>query len=146
MKPFKVYQIDYSDVVWFYPIDHPHITVPPECSNYAWKHKNHITFSFSNQAFDGTDTWQYPHSVYKQSVNEYVQYFESLGYTFSVVEKTHKRFQYTYTLIKLDLKCVEILRKDSKIDKISSKRFKERKEHLNNIFSQLYLIGNKVTK
>jgi hypothetical protein len=85
--------------------DHPKINVEEEGLNYVRKWKNHISFYFADTMNDGTK-----YKKYKSDIKQYIKYLTELGLTFSINEKLHKGDKYNYTLIKLGLDQVQIVK------------------------------------
>jgi hypothetical protein len=85
--------------------DHPKINVGKPGSNYVRKWKNHVSFYFADKYNDGTIDKQY-----KSNIKQYVKYLTELGLTFDINEKLHKGDKYNYTLIKLGLDQVKIVK------------------------------------
>ncbi len=85
--------------------DHPKINVGESGSNYVRKWKNHVSFYFADMMNDRTR-----YKKYKSDIKQYVKYLTELGLTFDINEKFHKGDKYNYTLIKLGLDQVKIVK------------------------------------
>jgi hypothetical protein len=85
--------------------DHPTINVGKPGSRYVRKWKNHVSFYFADRMSDGSKNKEY-----KSRIKQYVKYLTKLGLIFDINEKLHKGDKYNYTLIKLGLDQVKIVK------------------------------------
>lgn len=103
MKKFKLHHGNES-ISWINFDEHPDLPKRKQGLNYVRKYKNHISIDFCNMMNDRSII-----ESYEDEINTYKDYLNKLGIKYKLHSSVHKTYGYKSTLIKLDLKDVDIV-------------------------------------